>query len=44
MGLERLFIPLEYFLKDKIHQNYPLEKFLRKINGFLSKKINILWV
>jgi len=28
-ALERLYILLEYFLKDKKHQNYPLEKFLK---------------
>jgi hypothetical protein len=38
MALERLFIPLEYFLKDKIHQNYPFEKFLKEVKRLFKIK------
>jgi hypothetical protein len=42
MALERLFIPLEYKLKDKIHQNYPLEKFLKEDKRLFKQKVKYL--
>jgi hypothetical protein len=42
MALERLFIPLEYKLKDKIHQNYPLEKFLKEDKWLFKQKVKYL--
>jgi hypothetical protein len=42
MGLERLYIPLEYFLKDKIHQYYLLEKFLKEDKRLFKQKVKYL--
>ncbi len=38
MASERFLIYLDYFLKDKIHQNYPLEKFLKKVKRLFKPK------
>jgi hypothetical protein len=38
MALERLYIPLEYKLKDKISQNYALEKFLKEVKRLFKPK------
>ncbi len=39
-ALERLYIPLENILKDKIHQNYLLEKFLKDVKRLFKPKDN----
>jgi hypothetical protein len=39
MASERLYIRLEYLLKDKIHQNYPLEKFLKEDKRLFQQKV-----
>jgi hypothetical protein len=44
MALERLYIPLEYKLKDKISQNYPLEKFLKEVKRLFKQKVKYLMV
>jgi hypothetical protein len=38
MGLERLFFILKYFLRDKIHQKYPLDKFLNEVKRLFKPK------
>jgi len=38
MASERFLIYLDYFLKDKIHQNYPLEKFLKEVKRLFKLK------
>jgi hypothetical protein len=42
MALERLLIYLDYFLKDKIHQNSPLEKFLKEDKRLFEQKVKHL--
>ncbi len=38
MAAERHNILLEYYLKDKIHQFYPLEKFLKDVKRLFKPK------
>jgi len=38
MASERFLIYLDYFLKDKKHQNYPLEKLLKEVKRPFNPK------